>query len=282
MATSTPDDRRRVKLPRSLPDRSRPQPYSRADAPYFRSPGFFVRVGGLAVLVGVVIGVLVLRAWSIQILHGPQYTSIANSQSFRVVDLTAPRGAIVDSHGRPLAGNDGSRRSSTPTRARWARPDAHGRWSPTAAGTRQLRQLARLARSRAADARRADPPLGAALAVRAGRRHLAPDERPRRLPRRARVELSRLQGDVGAVAHVSAGRARRGVPRPARRGQPERARNEALRRRAAGADRRAVRRRGDVRLDPQPRLPPRAPARRLARDGSSARSSTRTGRRRRR
>ena len=144
MATSTPDDRRRVKLPRSLPDRSRPQPYSTADAPYFRSPGFFVRVGGLAVLVAVVIGVLVLRAWSIQILHGPQYTSIANSQSFRVVDLTAPRGAIVDSKGRPLAGTWGHPVVDADPGA-LGTTDAHGRWSPTPSGTRQLRKLSRLA-----------------------------------------------------------------------------------------------------------------------------------------
>ncbi|MGZ4354708.1 MAG: penicillin-binding transpeptidase domain-containing protein [Gaiellaceae bacterium] len=144
MATSTPDDRRRVKLPRSLPDRSRPQPYSRADAPYFRSPGFFVRIGGLAVLVAVVIGVLVLRAWSIQILHGPQYTSIANSQSFRVVDLTAPRGAIVDSHDRPLAGTTGHAVVDADPSA-LGTTGGHGRWSPTAAGTRQLRVLSRLA-----------------------------------------------------------------------------------------------------------------------------------------
>ena len=263
MATSTPDDRRRVKLPRSLPDRSRPQPYSRVDAPYFRSPGFFVRIGGLAVLVAVVIGVLVLRAWSIQILHGPQYTSIANSQSFRVVDLTASRGAIVDSHGRPLAGTTGHRgRRCRPERARHdrrARP-----LEPNRRGDEAAPCALAACGSRAAHARHADPPLGAALAVRAGRRHLPPEDRPRRLPRGARVELSRLQGDVGALTHLSAGRARRRVPRAARRGESERARDEALRPRAAGADRRADRRRGNLRLDPQPRLPPRASARRLA------------------
>ena len=281
MATSTPDDRRRVKLPRSLPDRSRPQPYSRADAPYFRSPGFFVRIGGLAVLVGVVIGVLVLRAWSIQILHGPQYTSIANSQSFRVVDLTAPRGAIVDSHGRPLAGTTGHA-SSTPTRARSARSDAHGRWSPTDAGTRQLRVLSRLAGvglpTLVAQIRRSvlRSPFAPAVVV------SRPNERPRRLPRGARVELSRLQGDVGAVAHVSAGRARRGVPRPARRGQPERARDDALR---------AARSRDRSSGSPESRprttrsSAPASSTRTCASTrsgGSSARWSTRTARRRRR
>ena len=74
MAISTPDPRRRVKLPRKLPRGRGLQPYSRADAPYFRSPGFFVRIGGLAVVVAVALALLLLRVWSIQVLHGPQYS----------------------------------------------------------------------------------------------------------------------------------------------------------------------------------------------------------------
>jgi len=143
MATSTPDDRRRVRLPRSLPDSRRVEPYSRVDAPYFRSPGFFVRVGGLALLVGIAIGVLVLRAWSIQILHGPQYTAIANSQSFRIVDITGPRGAIVDAKGRPLAGT-GGRVVVEADPATLGSTDAHGRWHASAAGLDQLRAFAKL------------------------------------------------------------------------------------------------------------------------------------------
>jgi penicillin-binding protein 2 len=100
---STPNPRRRVTLPRRLPKGRRVLPYSRADAPYFRSPGFYVRVGGLAALVGVALSLLVLRAWSIQILHGPEYKSQASHQAFRTVDLNGPRGAIVDDKGRVLA-----------------------------------------------------------------------------------------------------------------------------------------------------------------------------------
>lgn len=143
MATSTPDDRRRVRLPRSLPDSRRVEPYSRVDAPYFRSNGFFVRVGGLALLVGVAIGVLVLRAWSIQILHGPQYTAIANSQSFRIVDITGPRGAIVDAKGRPLAGT-GGRVVVEADPATLGTTDAHGRWHASGAGLEQLRAFSKL------------------------------------------------------------------------------------------------------------------------------------------
>jgi len=100
---STPNPRRRVTLPRRLPTGRRVLPYSRADAPYFRSPGFYVRVGGLAALVGVALSLLVLRAWSIQILHGPEYKTQAAHQAFRTVDLNGPRGAIVDDKGRLLA-----------------------------------------------------------------------------------------------------------------------------------------------------------------------------------
>jgi penicillin-binding protein 2 len=59
------------------------------------------------VLVGVGLCILVLRAWSIQILHGPEYTSLARGQAYRTVDLTGPRGAIIDSKGRKLADTTG-------------------------------------------------------------------------------------------------------------------------------------------------------------------------------
>lgn len=107
MAISTPDPKRRLTLPRTLPGSRRPEPYSRADAPYFRSPGFFIRVGGLGALVVLALGLLALRAWSVQVLHGKQYTSVARSQAYRTVDLIGPRGAIVDAKGRKLAVTSG-------------------------------------------------------------------------------------------------------------------------------------------------------------------------------
>jgi penicillin-binding protein 2 len=64
-------------------------------------------VGGLAAVVGVAVCLLVLRAWSIQILHGPQYKTQAAHQAFRTVDLIGPRGAIVDDHHRLLANTTG-------------------------------------------------------------------------------------------------------------------------------------------------------------------------------
>ena len=123
---------------------SRLQPISRADAPYFRSPGFFVRVGGLAAIVAVGLGVLALRAWSIQILHGPQYTSLAQSQAYRVVDLIGPRGAIVDDKDRLLAGTTGHLVVAADP-ASLGETGAHGIWAPSAAGLEALRRVGRLA-----------------------------------------------------------------------------------------------------------------------------------------
>lgn len=122
------------------------RPYSRADAPYFRSPGFFVRVGGLAVLIGAALCVLLLRAWSIQVLHGPQYTALANQQSFRTVDIPGPRGPIVDAKGRLLAGTTGRVVVVADVDALGS-VDTHG-WSPTPAGAAALRKLSRLSHVR--------------------------------------------------------------------------------------------------------------------------------------
>jgi penicillin-binding protein 2 len=143
VAISRPDPRRKRKLPRALPGgRRRLQPYSRADAPFFRSPGFFVRVGGLAALVAAALCLLALRAWSIQILHGPAYTALANGQAYRTVDLIGPRGPIVDTKGRLLAGTTGHVVvvADVGTLGTF---DPQG-WRPTAVGLASLRKLSRL------------------------------------------------------------------------------------------------------------------------------------------
>jgi penicillin-binding protein 2 len=132
-----------VTLPRSLPSRRRPEPYSRADAPYFRSPGFFIRVGGLGAAVLLALGLLALRAWSVQILHGHQYTAVATSQAYRTVDLIGPRGAIVDSHGRKLATTSGSV-VVTADVAALGSFDRTG-WHASPTGLRALHRFAKLA-----------------------------------------------------------------------------------------------------------------------------------------
>jgi penicillin-binding protein 2 len=143
VAISRPEPRRRLKLPRNLPSRRGLQPYSRVDAPYFRSPGFYVRIGGLAIIVAAGVSLLLLRAWSIQVLHGKQYARAAHRQVFRTVDLLGARGAIVDDRGRLLAGTSGHVVIDADAASLGSR-NAHGVWSPSPAGLRALRRLARV------------------------------------------------------------------------------------------------------------------------------------------
>jgi penicillin-binding protein 2 len=140
VAISRPEPRRRLKLPRNLPGRRQLQPYSRADAPYFRSPGFYVRIGGLAIVVAAGVSLLLLRAWSIQVLHGRQYAKAAHTQAFRTVDLLGARGAIIDSKGRLIAGTTGHVVIEADAASLGSR-DEHGRWHPSPAGVRALQRL---------------------------------------------------------------------------------------------------------------------------------------------
>ncbi|MGH3009832.1 MAG: penicillin-binding transpeptidase domain-containing protein [Gaiellaceae bacterium] len=144
MAISRPDPRRRPKLPRNVGGRRRVQPYSHVDAPYFRSPGFYVRIGGLAVVVAVGLSLLLLRAWSIQVLHGKQYSREAHQQAYRTVDLVGARGAIVDDRDRLLAGTTGHVVVDADAASLGSR-DAHGVWSPSADGMREISRLAHFA-----------------------------------------------------------------------------------------------------------------------------------------
>jgi penicillin-binding protein 2 len=93
--------------------------------------------------VGIALCVLALRAWSIQILHGPAYTSLANSQAYRTVDLIGPRGPIVDAKGRKLAGTTG-RIVVAADVAALGEIDKTG-WHPTDTGAESLRRLSKLA-----------------------------------------------------------------------------------------------------------------------------------------
>jgi penicillin-binding protein 2 len=151
VAISTPDPRRRrrssrnrVTLPRNLGGRRRVQPYSRVDAPYFRGPGFYVRVGGLSVVVAAALALLLLRVWSIQVLHGAEYAAKVHQQAYRSVDLPGARGAIVDDKGHLLAGTTGQLVVVADANS-LGTTGIHGRWHPSPAGLRELRRFARLA-----------------------------------------------------------------------------------------------------------------------------------------
>jgi penicillin-binding protein 2 len=105
-----------------------------------------VRIGGLAALVGIAVCLLVLRAWSIQILHGPAYTSLANGQAYRSVDLIGPRGPIVDAKGRLLAGTAGHLVVAADVAALGV-TDTTG-WHPTSDGLASLAKLSKVAHVR--------------------------------------------------------------------------------------------------------------------------------------
>jgi penicillin-binding protein 2 len=147
VAISTPEPRRRPKLPRNLGGRRRVQPYSHVDAPYFRSPGFYVRVGGLAVIVAVGLTLLLLRVWSIQVLHGKQFARAVRQQTYRPVNLIGLRGAIVDSRGRLIAGTSGHVVVDADAASLGSR-DEHGVWTPSGAGIRAIGRLAHFSHTR--------------------------------------------------------------------------------------------------------------------------------------
>jgi len=84
-----------------------------------------------------------MRAWSVQVLHGRQYSAVATSQAYRTVDLIGPRGAIVDAKGRKLAVTSG-RIGVTADVAALGSFDRSG-WHASNVGLALLRRFARLA-----------------------------------------------------------------------------------------------------------------------------------------
>ena len=85
-------------------------------------------MGGLAVVVAGGLSLLVLRAWSIQVLHGKQYAKAAHTQAFRTVDLLGARGAILDDKGRVIAGTTGHAVVDADAASLGSR-GVHGRWN---------------------------------------------------------------------------------------------------------------------------------------------------------
>ena len=83
------------------------RPVSVAAADFHGSAGFFVRVGIIGLATLGLFGVLALRLWSLQVVRGPHFAAAAQQQTFRLIDLPAPRGQIIDAKGRVLAGTRG-------------------------------------------------------------------------------------------------------------------------------------------------------------------------------
>src|SRR5437899_844320 len=143
MITPSPQRRRPPRLPRSLSRGGRPipEPISTAHAGFFGGAGFYLRVGMLAAVALTAFGILALRLWSLQVLQGPRYTHLAQKQTFRYVDLPAPRAPIVDAKGLTLAGTSG-RLVLTADAESLGRDLGQGKWVPTQHGLRLLARIA--------------------------------------------------------------------------------------------------------------------------------------------
>jgi penicillin-binding protein 2 len=77
------------------------------------------------------------------VLQGPRYAHQAARQTFRYVDLPAPRAPIFDARGLLLAGAQG-RLVLTADAETLGTVDAHGRWTPSGHGRALLARVARL------------------------------------------------------------------------------------------------------------------------------------------
>jgi penicillin-binding protein 2 len=119
------------------------RPVSVAAADFHGSAGFYVRVGVIGLAAIGLFGLLALRLWSLQVVRGPHFARAAQRQTYRLVDVPAPRGQIVDSNGRLLAGTTGGLAVSVDS-AVLGLIDQHGRWWPTHQGRLLLRRLSGL------------------------------------------------------------------------------------------------------------------------------------------
>ena len=89
----------RPSLPRFLP------PDPRVDEPYLLTPRTAMRITILGAIALVAFAVLFLRLWSLQILAGAEHRQTALDNQLRTVAIEAPRGPILDRHGRVLVRN---------------------------------------------------------------------------------------------------------------------------------------------------------------------------------
>ena len=95
MASRSP----RSRIPRFLP------PDPRVAQPYLLTPRVALRVAIVGAVALVAFGVLFLRLWSLQVLAATKYRTEAQNNQIRTISFEAPRGAILDSHGRVLVTN---------------------------------------------------------------------------------------------------------------------------------------------------------------------------------
>jgi len=80
-------------------------PDPRVREPYRLTPALALRVGVLGAVALVLFAVLFLRLWSLQVLSGDEYLNAAQNNQLRLVRVEAPRGTILDRHGRAVVSN---------------------------------------------------------------------------------------------------------------------------------------------------------------------------------
>jgi penicillin-binding protein 2 len=120
------------------------RPVSVVVGDFHGSAGFYFRVAIIGLATVGLFGLLALRLWSLQVLQGPQFVAAAQRQTYRLVNVPAPRGEIVDAQGRLLAATKGGLAVSVDS-ATLGLIDRHGRWWPTRQGRALLRRLGSLA-----------------------------------------------------------------------------------------------------------------------------------------
>jgi penicillin-binding protein 2 len=80
-------------------------PDPRVREPYRLTPPLALRVGILGAFALLVFAVLFFRLWSLQVLSGKEYLNAAQNNQLRLIRVEAPRGPVLDRHGRVLVSN---------------------------------------------------------------------------------------------------------------------------------------------------------------------------------
>jgi penicillin-binding protein 2 len=80
-------------------------PDPRVREPYRLTPALALRVGVLGAVALILFAILFLRLWSLQVLSGDEYLNAAQNNQLRLVRVEAPRGPILDRHGRTVVSN---------------------------------------------------------------------------------------------------------------------------------------------------------------------------------
>ena len=112
---------------------------------YFASFAFYKRLGLVGAVAVLAFTLLALRAWSLELLHSADYVAQSQAQQVRVVDLPAPRGAIVDDKLRPLA-TAGAQLAVVADASALGGAPFDSSWQPVDHGRKTLDALSRLTR----------------------------------------------------------------------------------------------------------------------------------------